>query len=24
LQLLHDSANSVKGVMDVLDGMNIL
>lgn len=23
-QLLHDSANSVKGVMDVLDGMNIL
>jgi malate dehydrogenase len=24
LQLLHDSANSVKSVMDVLDGMNIL
>jgi len=24
LQLLHDSANSVKGIMDVLDGMNIL
>ncbi len=23
-QLLHDSANSVKGIMDVLDGMNIL
>ncbi len=23
-QLLHDSANAVKGVMDVLDGMNIL
>jgi len=23
-QLLHDSANSVKGVMDILDGMNIL
>lgn len=24
LQLLHNSANSVKGIMDVLDGMNIL
>ncbi len=24
LQLLHDSAKSVKGIMDVLDGMNIL
>jgi malate dehydrogenase len=24
LQLLHDSANSVKGIMDVLDGMKIL
>ncbi len=24
MQLLHDSANSVKGIMDVLDGMNIL
>jgi malate dehydrogenase len=24
LQLLHESANSVKGIMDVLDGMNIL
>ncbi len=24
LQLLHDSANSAKGIMDVLDGMNIL
>jgi malate dehydrogenase len=23
-QLLHESANSVKNVMDVLDGMNIL
>ena len=23
-QLLHNSANSVKGVMEVLDGMNIL
>src|SRR5690554_4295773 len=24
MKLLHDSANSVKGIMDVLDGMNIL
>lgn len=24
LELLHASANSVKGIMDVLDGMNIL
>jgi malate dehydrogenase len=24
LQLLHDSVNSVNGIMDVLDGMNIL
>jgi malate dehydrogenase len=24
LQLLHNSANSVKGIMDVLDGMHIL